>query len=57
MNWRDIQNRLAENGDINWSICPACNEKVLQAVGSLHVNEEHPEIANNIRKAAVQNEP
>lgn len=50
--WRTIQERAARSGEDDWATCPACGEEVLQGVGSLHVTEEHPEIALNIANAA-----
>lgn len=52
--WRSIQTRLAGNGQTNWAKCPACNEMVLQSVGTLHIEEEHPEISASLRSATSE---
>lgn len=50
--WLDIQQRAVANGANDWSTCPACGLRVLQRVGSLHVTEEHPDIAASLRAEA-----
>jgi len=55
MDWRQVEDALLRAGmgyriDA-WTICPACGERILQAVGSLHIREEHPKIADDLERA------
>jgi len=52
MNWRELQNFLLNyDHEFLWGRCPACGENVLQAVAYQHIQEEHPEIFENIKQA------
>lgn len=52
--WADIQACAVARGVDDWSVCPACGLRVLQRVGSLHIYEEHPEVAAGLGAAAAR---
>lgn len=55
MNWKEIQDlRNYAPDDELWAICFACGKRVHQGVGTLHIQEEHPEIAKSITDAITR---
>lgn len=52
MNWRKLQNLLLKyNKDWIKGKCPLCNETILSAVFTQHMQQEHPQATKNFKQA------
>lgn len=52
MTWREVQAALLRNDHQRLcSRCPICCERIAEGVVVLHIEEEHPKVAERIRKA------
>jgi len=54
MHWKELQRRLSKtlgNEKDGWGKCPACQEIILNAVVVSHIEQVHPKIAEDLRRA------